>query len=150
MNIPLTLGIVDGMRVTVGNSIFIIPIANIRQSFKITPEEILHDESGCEMVERLGNFYPVVRLHQFYGIETDIDTLDSGVLMWVEASDRSFCIFVDELVGEQQAVVKPLPAYLNCFDLKSSGIAGCTIMGDGNISMILDIPCLHTAALENV
>ena len=70
---------------------------------------ILHDESGCEMVERLGNFYPVVRLHQFYGIETDIDTLDSGVLMWVEASDRSFCIFVDELVGEQQAVVKPLP-----------------------------------------
>ena len=150
MNIPLTMAIVDGMRVTVGNSIFIIPIANIRQSFKITPEEILHDESGCEMVERLGNFYPVVRLHQFYGIETDIDTLDSGVLMWVEASDRSFCIFVDELVGEQQAVVKPLPAYLNCFDLKSSGIAGCTIMGDGNISMILDIPCLHTAALENV
>ena len=70
--------------------------------------------------------------------------------MWVEASDRSFCIFVDELVGEQQAVVKPPPAYLNCFDLKNSGIAGCTIMGDGNISMILDIPSLHSAALENV
>ena len=150
MNIPLTMAIVDGMRVTVGRSIFIIPIANIRQSFKIAPEEILHDENGCEMVERLGSFYPVVRLHQFYGIETDIDTLDAGVLMWVEASDRSFCIFVDELVGEQQAVVKPLPAYLNCFDLKNSGIAGCTIMGDGNISMILDIPSLHSAALENV
>ena len=149
MNIPLTMAIVDGMRVTVGKSIFIIPIANIRQSFKITPEEILHDENGCEMVERLGNFYPVVRLHQFYGIETDISNLDTGVLMWVEASDRSFCIFVDELVGEQQAVVKPLPAYLNCFDLKNSGIAGCTIMGDGNISMILDIPSLHSAALEN-
>ncbi len=150
MNIPLTMAIVDGMRVTVGNSIFIIPIANIRQSFKITPEEILHDENGCEMVERLESFYPVVRLHQFYGIDTAIDTLDAGVLMWVEASDRSFCIFVDELVGEQQAVVKPLPAYLNCFDLKNSGIAGCTIMGDGNISMILDIPSLHTAALENI
>lgn len=150
MNIPLTMAIVDGMRVTVGSSIFIIPIANIRQSFKITPEEIIHDENNCEMVERLGNFYPVVRLHQFYGIETDIDSLDAGVLMWVEASDRSFCIFVDELVGEQQAVVKPLPAYLNCFDLKNSGIAGCTIMGDGNISMILDIPSLHGAALENV
>lgn len=150
MNIPLTMAIVDGMRVTVGRSIFIIPIANIRQSFKIAPEEILHDENGCEMVERLGSFYPVVRLHQFYGIETDIETLDAGVLMWVEASDRSFCIFVDELVGEQQAVVKPLPAYLNCFDLKNSGIAGCTIMGDGNISMILDIPSLHSAALENV
>ena len=140
MKIPLTLSIMDGMKVTVGKSIFTIPIANIRQSFKILPEEIIRDENGSEMVERMGSFYPVIRLHRFYG----------GILLWVEASDRSFCLFVDELIGEQQVVVKPLPAFLSSFELKSSGITGCTILGDGNISIILDILSLHGAALENI
>lgn len=149
MKIPLTLAIVDGMKVTVGKSIFTIPIANIRQSFKITTDEILRDENNCEIVERMGIFYPVVRLHQFYNIDTDVTSLEEGILLWVETSDRSFCLFVDELVGEQQVVVKPLPAFLNYFELKDFGISGCTILGDGNISIILDIQSLHGAALEN-
>ncbi len=149
MKIPLTLAIVDGMKVTVGKSIFTIPIANIRQSFKITTDEIIRDENNCEIVERMGIFYPVVRLHQFYNIDTDVTSLEEGILLWVETSDRSFCLFVDELIGEQQVVVKPLPAFLNYFDLKDYGISGCTILGDGNISIILDIQSLHMAALEN-
>lgn len=149
MKIPLTLAIVDGMKVTVGKSIFTIPIANIRQSFKITVDEIIRDENNCEIVERMGIFYPVVRLHQFYNIDTDVTSLEEGILLWVETSDRSFCLFVDELIGEQQVVVKPLPAFLNYFDLKDYGISGCTILGDGNISIILDIQSLHMAALEN-
>ncbi len=150
MKIPLTLAIMDGMKVTVGDSIFTIPIANIRQSFKVTADEIIRDENGNEMVERMDSFYPVIRLHQFYNIETAITDPADGILMWVEASDRSFCLFVDELIGEQQVVVKPLPAFLNCFELKNYGITGCTILGDGNISIILDILSLHAAALENV
>ncbi|MEY8337256.1 chemotaxis protein CheA [Lachnospiraceae bacterium 62-35] len=150
MKIPLTLAIVDGMKVTVGNSIFTIPIANIRQSFKIVTSEIIRDESGNEMVERMGSFYPVIRLHQFYGIETDVTNLEDGIVLWVETSDRSFCMFVDELIGEQQVVVKPMPEFLNYFELKNFGISGCTILGDGNISIILDIQSLHAAALENV
>ena len=150
MKIPLTMAIVDGMKVTVGNSIFTIPIANIRQSFKILPEEIIRDENDNEMIERMGSFYPVVRLHQFFNIDTEVTELQDGILLWVETSDRSFCLFVDELVGEQQVVVKPFPAFLNYFELKNSGIAGCTILGDGNISIILDIQSLHSAALENV
>ena len=149
MKIPLTLAIMDGMKVTVGASIFTIPIANIRQSFKITSEEIIRDENGSEMVERMGSFYPIVRLHQFYGIETEVTNLEDGIIMWIESSDRSFCLFVDDLIGEQQVVVKPLPSFLNSFELKSFGIGGCTILGDGNISIILDVPSLHTAALEN-
>ena len=70
--------------------------------------------------------------------------------MWVEASDRSYCLFVDDLIGEQQVVVKPLPVFLNPFNLKNYGISGCTILGDGNISIILDVLSLHTAAIENV
>ncbi|MCI8517027.1 MAG: chemotaxis protein CheA [Hungatella sp.] len=149
MKIPLTMAIVDGMRVTVGGSIFTIPIANIRQSFKITPDKIIRDESGSEMLELMDSFYPVVRLHQFFGIETEVLNLEDGIVLWVETSDRSFCLFVDELVGEQQVVVKPFPAFLNYFELKNFGITGCTILGDGNISIILDIQGLHAAALEN-
>ena len=149
MKIPLTMAIVDGMKVTVGNSIFTIPINNIRQSFKILPEDVIRDENDNEMLELMDSFYPVVRLHQFFNIDTDVTELSDGIVMWVETSDRSFCLFVDELVGEQQVVVKPFPAFLNYFELKNSGIAGCTILGDGNISIILDIQSLHSAALEN-
>ena len=66
------------------------------------------------MVERIGGFYPIVRLHELYGIQTDITNLEDGILLWVETSDRSFCLFVDDLIGEQQVVVKPFPAFLNC------------------------------------
>lgn len=150
MKIPLTLAIVDGMKVTVGNSIFTIPISNIRQSFKVKAEQIIHDEYGNEMVERMGSFYPIVRLHNFYSLDTQVVSVEEGILLWVEASDRSCCLFVDDLIGEQQVVVKPLPVFINSFDLKNYGIAGCTILGDGNISIILDILSLHAAAIENI
>lgn len=150
MKIPLTLAIVDGMKVTVGNSIFTIPIANIRQSFKVRAEQIIRDEYENEMVERMGSFYPIVRLHQFYHLDTEVTSMEDGILLWVEASDRSYCLFVDDLIGEQQVVVKPLPTYLNSFDLKNYGITGCTILGDGNISIILDILSLHAAVIENI
>lgn len=150
MKIPLTLAIVDGMKVTVGNSIFTIPISNIRQSFKVRADQIILDEYGNEMVERMGSFYPIIRLHNFYRLDTEVTSVGDGILLWVEASDRSYCLFVDDLIGEQQVVVKPLPTYLNSFELKNYGITGCTILGDGNISIILDILSLHAAAIENI
>lgn len=150
MKIPLTLAIVDGMKVTVGDSIFTIPISNIRQSFKVKTSQIILDEYGNEMVKRMDSFYPIVRLHNFYHLETEVTSIEDGILLWVEASDRSCCLFVDDLIGEQQVVVKPLPVFLNSFDLKNYGIIGCTILGDGNISIILDILGLHAAAVENI
>ena len=66
--------------------------------------------------------------------------------MYLESGELSYCLFVDELLGEQQVVVKPLPSYLSRFNIKQSGIAGCTILGDGNISIILDISNLYTPA----
>ena len=68
--------------------------------------------------------------------------------MWVEAGERSYCLFVDELMGEQQIVVKPLPAYVNSFNIKNYGITGCSILGDGSISIILDIANLYSAAQD--
>ena len=148
LRIPLTLAIMDGMKVTVGKSIFTIAIANIRQSFKVTPDQIIYDDYGNEMVERMECFYPIIRLHRFYSLETEITNLEDGILLWVETNDQSYCIFVDQLIGEQQVVVKPFPTYLNSFDLKNFGISGCTILGDGSISIILDVQGLHSAAID--
>lgn len=148
LKIPLTLAIMDGMEVSVGDSIFTIPTSNIHQAFKVTREKIIHDADGKEMIECMGSYYPIVRLHQLYNIETKIDDIESGILIWVESCDKSYCLFLDELLGEQQVVVKPLPAYLDNFDIKHSGITGCTIMGDGNISLILDISSLFDVALR--
>lgn len=149
MKIPLTLAIVDGMKIQVGDSIFTIPISNIRQSFKITDAEILRDENDNEMVQLMDEFYPVVRLNEFYNIEGKYKDMSDGILVWVEAADRSCCLYADELIGEQQVVVKPLPSYVSNFNLKERGINGCTILGDGTISIILDVAGIYTAAIEN-
>lgn len=83
-------------------------------------------------------------------MDTNAPNIKDGILIWVEASDCSYCLLVDSLIGEQQVVVKPLPAYLNTFELKNYGISGCTILGDGNISIILDILGLYSAAIKNM
>lgn len=145
LKIPLTMAITDGMEISVGKSLFTIPIANIRQSLKIRNDEVILDAGGNEIVKCLGEFYPIIRVHEFYNIETEKTNIEDGILIWVEAADKSFCLFVDELLGEQQVVVKPLPTFLNSFNIRNSGIGGCTLLGDGNISLILDIGNLYTA-----
>lgn len=146
LKIPLTMAIVDGMEISVGHSMFTIPIANIRQSFKASKEDVILDANGNEIIKCMDEFYPIVRVHNLYNIETNVTDIEDGILIWVEASDKSYCLFVDELLGEQQVVVKPLPAFLSYFNIKDSGISGCTILGDGNISIILDILNLYVAA----
>ncbi|MCI8835514.1 MAG: chemotaxis protein CheA [Ruminococcus sp.] len=149
LKIPLTMAITDGMEISVGKSMFTIPIANIRQSLKTKKEDIILDASGNEIVKCLDEFYPVIRLHQLYNIETEITNIEDGILIWVETADKSYCLFVDELLGEQQVVVKPLPAFVNNFNIQKLGMAGCTLLGDGSISIILDISKLYTAASLN-
>ncbi|MCI9620581.1 MAG: chemotaxis protein CheA [Dorea sp.] len=149
LKIPLTMAITDGMEISVGKSMFTIPIANIRQSFKPQREEVILDANGNEIIKCLDTFYPIVRIHELYNIETEITNIEDGILIWVETADKSYCLFVDELLGEQQVVVKPLSPFLGNFNIKNSGIGGCTILGDGNISLILDISNLY-AATQNL
>lgn len=146
LKIPLTMAIVDGMEISVGKSVFTIPIANIRQSFKVKNEDVIYDTEGNEIIKCMNQFYPIIRIHRLYNIETEITTIEDGILVWVESGDKSYCLFVDDLLGEQQVVVKPLPVFLNSFNVKDSGISGCTILGDGNISIILDVLNLYAAA----
>ncbi|MCI8909237.1 MAG: chemotaxis protein CheA [Oscillibacter sp.] len=146
MRIPLTMAIMDGMEVAVGSSIFTIPINNILSSMKISSKDIIHDSVNGEMFKIRDNYYPIIRAKDFYRLPSGADEVEDGILMWLESGDRSYCLFVDELLGEQQIVVKPLPSYVNNFDIKNSGITGCSILGDGNISIILDVGNLHAAA----
>ena len=87
-------------------------------------------------------------MNELYQIEGGRSNIEDGILIWLEAGESSYCLFVYELLGEQQVVVKPLPAYLNSFNIKQRGIAGCTILGDGNISIILDVGNFYLSDLE--
>ena len=141
--IPLTLAIVNGMKVTVGETVFTIPINNIRQSFKISSEDLVYDTNGNEIVMVRGRYYPIIRLHKLFGVPTEVTEVESGIVILVETHETACCLFADALLGEQQVVVKPMPAYLNQFDIKKTGLSGCAILGDGSISLILDIQNLY-------
>lgn len=139
IKIPLTLAIVDGMEVSVGDNIYIIPITSISNTFKLGADtKLITDTNGSEMVMVRGECYPIIRLHENYSIMDGITDLTEGIFIMITSGNKGACLFVDRLLGEQQVVVKPFPSYLSKYNLKSNGFAGCTIMGDGSISLILD------------
>lgn len=146
LKIPLTMAIMDGMEVSVGDSMFTIPINSIHSSLKVSAKDVIHDPAQGEMVKIRDNFYPIVRAKELFCMEQGCDNIEDGILMWVEAGEHSYCLFVDELIGEHQIVVKPLPNYVNGFGVKNFGITGCSILGDGSISIILDVINVYTAA----
>lgn len=135
LKIPLTLAIINGMLVRVGKSVYIIPITSIKESLKIKQENILRNPEGCELIMLRGQCYPVIRLYQHFRVESDLKDLTEGIIIVVENDSHSVCLFVDALLGEQQIVVKALPRYLG----KIKGIGGCTLLGTGQASLILDV-----------
>jgi two-component system chemotaxis sensor kinase CheA len=146
MRIPLTMAIMDGMEVSVGDSLFTIPINNIRQSFKVSAGDVIFDESDREVIKCMDHFYPIVRAKDLYHLSSGYDDIEEGILLWLESGDIAYCLLVDELLGEQQVVVKQLPGYVNSYNVKDYGITGCTLLGDGSISIILDAANLYTAS----
>ncbi|MCH5200269.1 MAG: chemotaxis protein CheA [Oscillospiraceae bacterium] len=139
IKIPLTLAIIAGMEVRVGDIIFTVPISAIKQSFKIKNDQIIYDTQGNEMIMIRGECYPILKLYDKYALKTEITDFEQGILILVEADGKSVCLFADRLVGEQQVVVKPFPSYLSRYNLKGEGLSGCSIMGDGSISLIIDV-----------
>ncbi len=139
VKIPLTLAIVSGMNLSVGNTVFTIPITSITQSFKVADQkQVITNVDGSEMIMLRGECYPIIRLHNVFQIDTNTTEATDGIFIQVESMNSRACIFADELLGEYQVVVKPFPTFFNKYNLKEQGLSGCSILGDGTISLILD------------
>lgn len=138
LKIPLTLAIVNGMTIRVGNAQYTIPTTSVKESFRAGGKDILTDPAGLEMVMVRGCCYPVLRLHQYYKVSQAVERIEDGIMVMVESGTKTACLFADVLIGEQQVVVKALPAYIKNH-YKIRGVTGCTLLGDGSVSLILDI-----------
>ncbi|EHJ00686.1 CheA signal transduction histidine kinase [Clostridium sp. DL-VIII] len=139
LKIPLTLAIMDGMIIKVGKASYTIPIKSIKESFRAKEEEIITDPDGNEMIMIRGKCYPILRLHSLHKLKTEVENIPDGIIIMVSSDDKSLCIFADELIGQQQVVVKALPEYIKKFNKTNNGLSGCTLLGDGSISLILDV-----------
>lgn len=138
LKIPLTLAIIDGMNVKVGDSRYTIPLTAITESFRPDRKDIIIDPDGNEMIIVRGKCHKIQRLHQIFRVQTHTTNLTEGILIMVEQEGKTLCLFADELLGQQQVVVKTLPDYIvKMRDI--NGISGCTLLGDGSISLIIDI-----------
>jgi len=138
IKIPLTLAIIDGMNIRVGDALYTIPTTAIRESFKAKVRDIITDPDGNEMIMVRGECHPILRIHKLFRVPGGRTDIRDGVLIMAEQDERCLCLFVDELLGQQQVVVKALPAYIRRLN-RVRGVSGCTLLGDGSISLILDI-----------
>jgi two-component system chemotaxis sensor kinase CheA len=138
LKIPLTLAITDCMELRLGEEVFAIPVNNVIESFRSDAGQLVTDPTGREMMILRGVVYPIVRLYEKLNIGGAVENIDDGMLILVDAVDRKGCLLVDEVVGKFQVVVKSVPAYLNEWGVGKSGFSGCTIMGNGDVSLILD------------
>lgn len=138
LKIPLTLAIIDGMNIKVGKARYTIPTISIKESFRPKEGDIISDPDGNEMIMVRGQCYLIRRLHEIYNVKTKVTKFTDGIIIMVEQDERTVCVFADELLGQQQVVVKALPQYIQNFK-KTRGLAGCTLLGDGSISLILDV-----------
>lgn len=135
LKIPLTLAIIDGIVMQVGNSSFVMETGVVKEFVSVSETDMVHDPSGDESVMIRGECYPVIRLGEWYHLaENYTKNVEEGMMVILEVDGEQFCLFVDKLVGKQEIVVKPIPSYIK----KVRGLSGCTQLGDGSIALILD------------
>lgn len=135
LRIPLTLAIVDAMLVRVGDGKYMIPTLTIRESLVPTMSQVTVTPEGREILRLREEMLPIIRLYDVFGCKPGADRLKDGILIVAEDGGRSFAFFVDEIIGQQQTVIKGLPDYIG----EANGFSGCTILGDGTVSLIVDV-----------
>jgi len=139
IHLPLTLAILDGQSIAVGDATYIVPLGSIVESVKIT-DDMVNRVAGKGETFRLRNEYlPIVRMHEIFHVESAKATnLMEGLLVVVEGQGVRCGLFVDDLLGQQQVVIKSLEANYR----RVEGVSSATILGDGSVALILDIPGL--------
>lgn len=133
--IPLTLAIINGIVIQVGESSFVIETSSIKEFVRLTQKAIVTEPDGEEYIVLRGEAFPFIRLSRKFQINNALDEVEDGIVVVLEHEGRQICVLIDKLVREQEIVVKPIPSYVK----KIKGISGCTQLGDGSIALILDI-----------
>ena len=142
IKLPLTMAIIDGLVVRVGEDRFILPSTSVQMALRPTRENISTIHGKGEVLDLRGKFVPIHRLHQRFGIPADAVHPWDGIVVIVESSGKTSALLVDEMITKQEVVIKNLGAFMQ----NLPGVAGGAILGDGNIALILDPGSLLHAA----
>jgi two-component system chemotaxis sensor kinase CheA len=146
ITLPLTLAIVDGQSVAVGSETYIVPLITIIESLQLKQGMVNRVAGSGEVFWFRDGYVPVVRLHEVFGLEPRTTQLHEGLIMVVEGEGRKVGLFVDDLLGQQQVVIKSLETNFRRVD----GVSGATILGDGAVALILDVPGLIRIATQRL
>jgi len=139
--LPLTLAILDGMSVRSGDEIYILPLNYVLESLQPRPQDISHIAGQGQVIRVRGEYLPLVSLRQVFDTNGMTDVA-AGIAVILEADGCKAALLIDELVGQQQVVVKNLEANYR----RVAGISGATILGDGSVALILDVSTLLRAS----
>ena len=142
ITLPLTLAIVDGQSVAVGTETYIVPLISIVESMQLKATGVTRLSGHSEVLSFRGDYLPIIRLHDLFGVEPRSRALHEGLVVVAEGDGRRVGLFVDDLLGQQQVVIKSLEANYGNIE----GVSGATILGDGSVALILDVPGLIRAA----
>lgn len=137
--LPLTLAILDGMSVKVGSEIFILPLNFVMESLQPVADDIYTVAGGERVVRVRGEYLPLVALHQVFEVSDARTEPTQGIITIIQSEGRRFAMLIDELVGQQQVVVKNLETNYR----KVHGISAATILGDGSVALIVDVAALN-------
>lgn len=138
VRLPLTLAIMDGMSVGVGEEVYILPLSSVVESFQVSPEMVKTVGGSGRVVEVRDEYMPVIELEKVFQVPRFDWEHNSGIMVVVEAESGRVAVLVDELLGQQQVVVKNLETNYR----KVNDVSGATIMGDGRVALILDVASL--------
>ena len=138
LKLPLTLAIIEGMMIDIGNQVFTVPLLSVYEAIRPLPKQVKKLKRKGELVEIRGEYIPLLRLHDRLNIKPRFDKPTDGLVLVVQHANRKQCLLVDEIVDQRPVVIKSLEDNF----IQIPGIAGATILGDGSVSFILDVPSL--------
>lgn len=144
--LPLTLAILDGMSVQVGNETFILPLSHVTESMQPTTEQLRQLSNDDHVIHVRGEYLPVISLGDIFSVEGAETDMTKAIAVILQAEDMRFALLVDHLIGQHQVVVKNLEANYR----KIPGISAATILGDGSVALIVDVFALHRLTRDRV
>ena len=146
LKLPLTLAIIEGMQVSVGREIITIPLFSIVEAVRPESNIVKTIEGKGELMEFREGYVPLLRLYEIFDFDTEVKDPINALILILEGHHRKIGLMVDDVTGQQQVVIKSLEKNYR----QIPGISGATVLGDGKISLILDIYGLEKLAFNDI